>query len=224
MPKSNQHSGREERSKMVASVEDSLGCPRMVTRLWGMIVSIAYIASGGSLIAQSNEKNCKITGIYMLVLGIILVLAECPCFLIVIQANSRLMNFSEKYFPYWMKGLLYLILMLAPLILCFRWETMLVTLTMIILAILYFFLTCLQGSKRYERLRGEINYELNRRREEVSIAYNAFSHATATVNAFQSAAREHQAKESKSKHSAGRFKFPKKNRTQSDTTTYKTII
>ena len=30
------------------------------------IISLAYIASGGSLIAQSNEKNCKITGIYML--------------------------------------------------------------------------------------------------------------------------------------------------------------
>merc|ERR1712141_371308 len=80
---------------------------------------------------QSNEKNCKTTGIYMLVLGIILILVECPCSLIVIQTNSRLFGLTEKYVPFWFKGLLYIILMLTPLILCFHWKTMLVALTMI---------------------------------------------------------------------------------------------
>ena len=40
MPKSYQNIGKIESNRLVVSVEDSLACPRMVTRIWGIIVAI----------------------------------------------------------------------------------------------------------------------------------------------------------------------------------------
>lgn len=70
-------------------------------------------------------------------------------------------------------------------------------------------------SKKYERLRGEINYELNRKREQVSGTYESLSYATATVDAFQSAARNSQAQKLKTKHKkhSGSKKASRKTRT-----------
>ncbi|XP_065067766.1 uncharacterized protein LOC135693261 [Rhopilema esculentum] len=184
--------------------EDRMSFPRMIARIWGMVVAISYISSGGSLVANATTKDCKIVGIYMVVIGIIIMVIECPCCLLVIHPGNKLCGAMERNFPFWVKGLVYLGLMFTPLILCFSWKTMLTSLTMIILVLLYFFLTCLQGSKRYERLRGEINYEFNKKQDQVNFAYSSFGHASATVNAFQSAARNSKTKTGKSRGSAGK--------------------
>eukprot|EP00112_Aurelia_sp_Birch-Aquarium-sp1_P015085 Seg331.3 transcript_id=Seg331.3/GoldUCD/mRNA.D3Y31 product="hypothetical protein" protein_id=Seg331.3/GoldUCD/D3Y31 len=189
MPKSSKTLGRLEAQQHETELVDTISCPRMVARIWGMITGISYMSSGGYFLVHGATKKCSAGGSYMLAIGILLIVLECPCALFLIQPGNKCCDFMEKKVPYWAKGLIYLLLMLPSLILCFSWKTMLTSLTMIILALLYFFLTCLLRSKRYERLRGHVNSQLQEKREAATVSYNALSHASATISAFQSSTK-----------------------------------
>lgn len=168
--------------------DDSMGFPRMVARIWGLLAAISYISSGGYIIGNSTTKDCKAAGTYMIMIGILLVILECPCCLLLVRSN-RCFEAIEDRCPFWVKGIIYILLILAPLILCFCLKTMLTSLTIIILALLYFFLTCLQGSKKYKRLQSDVNAKLNHSKQTASVSYSTVSHANATINAFKGAAR-----------------------------------
>ena len=44
-------------------------------------------------------------------------------------------------------------------------------------------------SKRYERLRGHVNAQLQEKRQAATVSYNTLSHASATISAFQSSTK-----------------------------------
>lgn len=205
-------------NKNVANVESrhverdrDVGLPRIVARVWGLISGISYVSNGGYLLVQSGtDGKCQGAGAYMIVVGIVIIIMECACCICPGAKNNCCDKFETK-FPFWARGLMYFVSVIPPLSLCFGVKTLISSIIVIMLALLYFFLTCLVRSNKYQRLEGAARQKYQEQKKNASYTYNAVTYTHNTLNQLKTNAA--------ATKQAGRKSRPKKNKPRANANT-----
>ncbi|XP_004209508.1 calcium channel flower [Hydra vulgaris] len=146
--------------------------PRAVARIWGLISGISFVSNGWYLLTESSRdsKKCLIAGALMIVFGIFIIFMECVCCMF--AAKRKCCNKFDSNFPFWIKGLIYILLTIPVIVLCFGIKTLVSSIMVIFLGIIYIFLTCIVKSKKYERLRALAQQRYNEQQKAVNFSYN----------------------------------------------------
>lgn len=178
--------------------DHDIGLPRLVARIWGLVSGISYVSNGGYLLVESSAGNekCQAAGGYMIFAGLVMIIMECGC--CIMQTKNNCCDDFENKFPFWARGLIYLLSTIPALALCFGTKTLITSIIVITLALIYIFLTCLVRSKRYERLRGAARARYEGAKKDSSLTYSAMSGVNATVNYMKMNSPKH------GKHGRGR--------------------
>jgi len=181
--------GRKNNVEAQISKPDDIGLPRLIARIWGLVSGISYISNGGYLMTQmSDHPKCQGAGCYMIIFGISIIIQEFACCFCPTKGNCC-DKFEEK-FPFWARSIFYFLSVIPPLALCFGAKTIISSIIVIMLGLLYAFIFCLARSKKYERLREASRVELQRRKNEaagygslLSTANNAMTFIKKTTTA-----------------------------------------
>jgi len=188
-PKKGKRTIGKVEAQVVDNDDDEVGLPKMVARMWALVSGISYISNGGYLVAEVGSGQCKGAGGYMIVVGLFIIIFECACCLCPVKNN--LCERLDKKIPYWLKGLLYMLLTIPVLALCFGVKTLISSVIVIMLGLIYIFLTCLTKSKKYERLQGEAR----QRYQDQKKNYNTVSTASNVITSLKQSATQLQVKD-----------------------------
>ena len=115
---------------------------RFVVQLWGMISAVTMISTGLFVILTGLfSADCFIAGIVQVSVGVLVVPLEAPVFCTSFERLTKVSDFVERTFRYWMRAGLYLILAIVPLFLCLELSTFIGCGALGILAALHCLLT-----------------------------------------------------------------------------------
>ncbi|PFX12749.1 calcium channel flower-like [Stylophora pistillata] len=109
---------------------------RVVVRFWGAVSGLCSAALG-ILVLFTLSATCLGMGIYMMVMGAIILAFEAPMCCQFVPALVTMSNWFEKYLRFWIRGSLYFLLALLPVIFCLEVSTFVGCGSVMITAALY---------------------------------------------------------------------------------------
>lgn len=121
------------KSTSSASVPSGL---RLVVRFWGAVSGLC-VAGLGFFVLFTLSATCLGMGIYMIVFGVIILAIEVPVCCTYVPCLVTMSNWTQTNFSFWMRGVLYLLLALPPIIFCFEVSTFVGCGSVMITAALY---------------------------------------------------------------------------------------
>lgn len=123
----------------MADAANNSGVPkgmRLVVRFWGAVSGLCSAALG-FFVLFSFSATCLGMGIYMILMGAMVLALEAPLCCQYVPTLVAMSNWIENHFKFWMRGCLYLILGLFPIIFCLETSTFVGCGCVIISAALY---------------------------------------------------------------------------------------
>ncbi|XP_068728677.1 calcium channel flower homolog [Montipora capricornis] len=109
----------------MADTANNSGIPkgmRFVVRFWGAVSGLCSAALG-FFVLFTLSATCLGMGIYMILMGAIILAFEAPMCCQYVPALVSLSDWIESHFKFWMRGCLYFLLALFPIILCLEVST-----------------------------------------------------------------------------------------------------
>ncbi|XP_065647494.1 calcium channel flower isoform X2 [Hydra vulgaris] len=168
--------------QVVHNDQKEVNIPRAIARIWGLISGISFISNGGYLLTESDResKKCVISGVLMIIWGLVIIIMECMCCLC--AGKTRCCEKIDNSFPFWLKGLIYIISTFPVMILCFGTKTLVSSIMVIFLGIIYLFLACLVRSNRYERLNSLAQQRFREQQIAAKLSYETYSATNNILN------------------------------------------
>jgi len=91
----------------------------IVIRVWGAFSGLCCAAFGFFMLFTFTAR-CFVLGIYMVSLGGVVLLLEAPVFCKYLPGFVKASEVMERRLKFWMRGALYCVLALIPIVLCFK--------------------------------------------------------------------------------------------------------
>lgn len=109
---------------------------RVVVRFWGAVSGLCSAALG-FFVLFTLSATCLGMGIYMIIMGAVILAFEAPMCCQYVPALVTMSNWIESHFRFWMRGCLYFLLALLPIIFCLEVSTFVGCGSVMITAALY---------------------------------------------------------------------------------------
>ncbi|KAJ7334347.1 Calcium channel flower [Desmophyllum pertusum] len=109
---------------------------RLVVRFWGAVSGLCSTALG-FFVLFTLSATCLGMGIYMIVMGILVLGFEAPMCCQYVPTLVTISDWMEAHFRFWMRGSLYFLMAILPIIFCLQVSTFVGCGSIMITAALY---------------------------------------------------------------------------------------
>ncbi|KAL9988722.1 hypothetical protein ACROYT_G003201 [Oculina patagonica] len=109
---------------------------RLVVRFWGAVSGLCSTALG-FFVLFTLSATCLGMGIYMVLMGVLILGFEAPVCCQYVPALVKMSNWIDAHFRFWMRGSLYFVMALLPIIFCLEVSTFVGCGSVMITAALY---------------------------------------------------------------------------------------
>lgn len=109
---------------------------RLVVRFWGAVSGLCSAALG-FFVLFTLSATCLGMGIYMILMGAMILAIEAPLCCQYVPALVTMSNWIDTHFRFWMRGCLYFLMALLPIIFCLEVSTFVGCGSIMITAALY---------------------------------------------------------------------------------------
>ncbi|XP_066927530.1 calcium channel flower-like [Clytia hemisphaerica] len=109
---------------------------RFLVRIWGVVAGLCMLSTGLFAMITITGK-CFVSGIIQIVFGLLVLCLEAPMLCQFSEIATKLSDWVESHFRFWLRAALYLLAGVPPIVMCLELSTFIGSGSCVVLAALY---------------------------------------------------------------------------------------